>query len=81
MSKVYVYNPLNEDFTVKYDIRGNKNPKAFTLKAKEIAQFDRVIANHLKKHLANKMFDLLGDVTKDRDIQMENFYKQMEVKI
>ncbi|MHC4269153.1 MAG: hypothetical protein ACYSWS_03425 [Planctomycetota bacterium] len=79
-NKVLVFNPLNEDFTVKYDINNDRNPVAFTIKAKEVSEFNKIVADHLKKHLANRLFDLRGDYKKDRKAQMKKFYKQMKVK-
>lgn len=50
-----VYNPLNEDFSVFYDVNGDSDPKEFTVPANEIMYFDPIIANHVKKHLAEKI--------------------------
>ena len=81
MTKIHVFNPLNEDFSVQYDVNNDRNPVTFTIKAKEVAKFDPIIAKHLKKHLANRIFDLRGDYAKDREMQMKKFYKKMEVKL
>jgi hypothetical protein len=78
-NKINIFNPLNEDFSVKYDVKKDK-PITFTIKAKEVAEFEEYIAKHIKKHLANRIFDVKGDYKKDRDMQMKKFYKEMEVK-
>ncbi len=81
MTKVYIFNPLNEDFDVKYDINNDRNPVTFTIKAKETASYEKVIADHFKQALAVRIFDLRGNVRKDRDIQMKEIYKEIEIKI
>lgn len=53
--KTPVYNPLDEDFTVTYDIDGTGEPKAYTAYAQEISFFDPIIAGHMRKHLADKI--------------------------
>lgn len=77
MAKVLIFNPLNEDVSVKYDASG-KNPRTFTFRAKEVGKIDKEFADHVKKHLANRIFDKRGDYRKDRDMQMKEIYKEME---
>lgn len=79
-NKIYVFNPLNEDFSVKYDVNNDKNPVSFTIIAKETAKFDKHVVKHLKKHLADRMFDVKGDYRKAREPQIKKFYKEMEIK-
>lgn len=78
-NKIFVFNPLNEDFSAKYDL-GKKKPETFTIKSKEVKPFEPHIAKHIRKHLANRIFDVKGDYRKEREPQMKKFYKQMEVK-
>ncbi len=76
--KVPLFNPLNEDFTAKYDINNDRNPIAFTIKAKSVAYFDPPIAAHIKKHLATAIFEKRGNNKMDHDIQIEQFLKEIE---
>ena len=78
MDNVSVFNPLNKDFTVNYDLSG-KNPKTFILKAKEITHVPQEYAKHVKRTLADAVFDAKGDYHKDRDMQMKDIYKEIEI--
>jgi len=55
MNKKAVFNPLEEDFTVQYDINGDNKPVPFTSRAGEIQFFEEVIADHIIKHLVDKI--------------------------
>lgn len=72
-----LFNPLNEDFHATYDASGEN--KKFVINAKEVAYFEPYIAKHIKKHLANKMFDIYGIASKDRDVQMKQFMADIEL--
>lgn len=50
-----LYNPLSEDFTLKYDINGDGNPVTYTLHAGEIEEFPLSVAENIAKHLAHKI--------------------------
>lgn len=56
MKKRLINNPLTEDFSVPYDAYG-KNPKTISIKAGEIKEFPKAEADHLQKHIANKMLN------------------------
>lgn len=60
-----LFNPLDEDFTVTYDIYENKQPETYVAKSKEISTFPTTIAQHIKKHLLSKLVEEreLGYVT------------------
>ena len=53
-----IYNIDNEDFTTTYDLDGNK--QAYTIYAKEYGTFLAPIADHLSKHLADKVLRKRG---------------------
>lgn len=76
--KVPIFNPLNKDIRVVFDSQG-PNPRSWTLKAKEATYVESLFANHVKKHLADSIFDAKGDYRKDREMQMKDIYKQMEI--
>lgn len=44
-----IYNPTTDDFTALY------NGKPYTIKALDMKEFEDHIADHLTKHLANKI--------------------------
>ena len=77
MAKTFVFNPLNEDFSTQYCVGNDSDPTTFAIKAKEVEPFEEDVAKHVKKHLANRIFDVKGDYKKERDVQMKKFYKQM----
>lgn len=76
--KTPIFNPLTEDITVLWDSHG-KNPKKFVFPAKEITQVDEKYAEHVVKHLLDRMFDKLGSYKKDREMQLKQFRKEIEV--
>lgn len=51
---VKIYNPDTHDFTVKYA------GKPYTAPALKISTFKKPIAEHIKKHLANHIFNKKG---------------------
>lgn len=53
--QIKLYNPLTEDFSMPYDLNEDGVPITFTLHAGEIESFPTPVAEHLKKHLANKI--------------------------
>lgn len=79
MSDAAIFNPLNKDLTVDYDLSG-ENPKHFILKAKEITHIPEEYAKHVKRTLADAVFDAKGDYRKDRDVQMKEIYQEIEIE-
>jgi len=51
-----LYNPLLENFSVEFDKYGD-NPKVITINAGEVKEFEDWEADHLKKHLIDKLID------------------------
>lgn len=76
-SKVSIFNPLNKDVKVNWDLSGN--PKSWVLKSKEITKIDSTYEKHAKRVLANAIFEVKGTSRKDRDIQMKAIYEEMRV--
>lgn len=62
-----VYNPLLVDFEVKYDINGTNEPETFVIHGGEIEYFNAPVAEHIKKHLANKIIQERGVKTNHED--------------
>lgn len=77
---VGVYNPTNEEFSVQYDVNGDGNPVTFTLKAMDIEYFDPVVAEHIKKHLADKILYSKGKMVMDYDKETAEIKKKLEIK-
>ncbi|HEX9060847.1 MAG TPA: hypothetical protein VF941_11765 [Clostridia bacterium] len=50
-----IYNPTNENFSVKYDINGDGQSQTFTIHAGEIEAYEDIVADHIAKHLAHKI--------------------------
>ena len=75
--KVPIFNPLNKNVVVKWDTSGD-NPKEFILNSKEITYIDKEFANHVKKQLADVVFDDRYSYKKDREIQMKEIYSIIE---
>jgi len=75
-----VFNPLSKDIEVKYDTSG-PNPRSWLLRAKEITMVESLFAKHIKRTLADAVFDKIGDYCKDRDPQMKDIYEKISPKI
>lgn len=58
-----LYNPTKDNFSTTYDINGDGNPVAYTIASEEIAYFEPAIAEHMKKHLANKLVNEMSEKT------------------
>ena len=61
MDLVRILNPDTEDFTVKY------HKKSYTIEALGTAEFPEHIAEHIKKHLADKLLEKKGARTNPVD--------------
>lgn len=55
--KKALYNPLNQDFYVKYDINGDMNPVEFTANAMAISYFEEPVWEHVRKHLIDHVMN------------------------
>ena len=78
--KIPLYNPLREDFTVTYDITGDKDPRPFTIHAQEIEYFEPIVARHIVKHLADAVLAERGIRTNYTD-DMTAIKKEIEVTV
>ena len=78
--KIPLYNPTDEDFTVKMAQADGKQ-KEFTIEKKKIEYFEPAVAKHLKRHLANKMLNDNWPKDKNAEAALERINKQIEVPI
>jgi hypothetical protein len=53
--KIKLYNPTSEDFHIKHDTNGDRNPQSYILHAEEIEAFEEPVAEHIKNSLAHKI--------------------------
>ena len=74
-----IYNPDIDNFSVWYDKTG-PNAKLYTINSMEIKEFDDQIANHIKKHLANKILHRRG-IRDNAEDDLKRIYKEIEVKL
>lgn len=75
-----IYNPDTEDFTRTYDINENGQPVSFTIHAGEIEKFPKVIAEHLKKHLAKHLTNKRGWAKSNYEDKHNEMLSLIEVK-
>ena len=73
--KIGVHNPLEEDFTIKYN--GESVPSA---KAGKTTYFEPHIAKHIKKHLVNYLLNKNWPGNKNVEMAKRKFMKQISVK-
>ena len=73
--KVRIYNPDSEDFKIFY--AGEKH----TIRSREIAEFPRHIAEHIKKHLANHILHKNYPSDKNAELALKKIYKEIEVEL
>ena len=76
--KVPLFNPLNEDFTVQYDIDGNFKPKSYTIHGKEVEYFDPSIAKHITQALIDRILHLRG-IKKNAELDSKEIREEIEV--
>ena len=81
MKKILLFNPLDKDFSVNYDVDGTRNPKKFTIHANDDEEFDPIIAKHVKKHLANAVLNSRGRPKKNPVDDLKEIYKEIEMKV
>lgn len=53
-----IFNPLNSDFSVEYDINGDSHPETFTANAMAISYFDEGVWEHVRKHLVDHIMNV-----------------------
>jgi len=73
-----IYNPLLEDFSVEYDQCGD-NHKTITIKAGDVKQFEDWEADHLKKHLVDRLLNENPPSDHNRDAKRLELEKIVEV--
>lgn len=79
-NEIAIYNPDTEDFTKTYDINGDGKPVPFTIHAGEIERFPRIIAEHLKKHLAKHLTFKRGWAKSNYEDKLGEMTTLIEVK-
>ena len=79
MNKVGVFNPDGKDFSVNYDINGDKNPILFTVLARDIAYFEPVVANHIKVALATHLLHKRG-VKNNPEQDLSEIMEELDIK-
>lgn len=78
--RIPLYNPTDKDFSVKM-AQPDGRQKKFTIKKDKIEYFEPVVAEHIKKHLANKMLNDNWPADKNVEVALEKINKQIEVPI
>lgn len=71
IDKMAVYNPLDTDFITAYDVEGNGEPQTFVVPAHEIAYFNTLVGNYVKKHLTDEVLNTRGVATNVDDARLE----------
>lgn len=72
-----LYNPLTEDFTVQMADEEN-NPHQYTIHAGEVETFPAYIANHIRKHLASKIYLDRYGARVTQDFVMPDILKELD---
>jgi hypothetical protein len=55
-----VFNPDIKDFSVQFDVTGDRKPVLFTVPGREIAYFPKGVANKIKSDLADHLLHKRG---------------------
>jgi len=80
MTKKFLFNPINEDFTISYDINGDLHPVDYTIPGMDLKSFEEPLYSHLKKHLitfiANKR-----EVNPSMPLVLEGIIKEIEAEV
>lgn len=77
-SLIPLFNPLTEDF--EYPMRDDSNNfSTFKMPSKEVSYFEPHVARHMKKHLADAVYNKEGNPKRDRDLEMADIYARIEV--
>ncbi len=79
--EVPVYNPDSDDFEITYDINEDKQPKSYILRSREIDYFPPVIADHIKKHLADRLLNKRGVKTNHSDEHDQIIKEELSVEL
>jgi len=79
-TKKFLFNPLNKDFTVKYDINGDLSPEEFTILGMELKSFDEPLYSHMKKHLITFIANE-REVNPSMPLILEGILKEIEAEL
>ena len=82
--KVAIFNPDTEDFVVKYDINNDKSPQEFVVRAGEISWWEPFLAKHIKKALADHLFNKRGFLKEahgNSELAYKKYMEEIEVKL
>ena len=77
---VTIFNPLAKDFNVSFDIMGTGSPMNFVVRAKDIGKFDPKVANHIKTHLINRIFQERG-INNPMESDIEKINKEVSAQL
>lgn len=72
--QVRIYNPDIEDFTVNY------HGSPVSIRSMEMQTYAFEVANHIKKHLANKLLHKRG-IKNSAEDDLKEIFKEIEVQI
>lgn len=75
---VYVYNPDSEDFSIHFDHKG-EGKKLYTLRGLQMEKFPEQIAEHIKSHLADKIYEKRG--LKNYPVNIQVILAELEVDL
>ena len=78
-SNVIIYNPDLEDFSVQYT-SGKGVKKTYEIKAMEYKYFEPHIAEHVAKHLGNKLLHDRG-IKNNPELDLKGIRKEIFAKI
>lgn len=78
--KVAIFNPLSEDFTVKYN-KGGDSIESHTIHSLEIEYFEPHMAEHLKKHLADHIINKRGIKRGNYEATREEVLEEISVDL
>jgi len=69
---IYIFNPTSDDFTHTYDVSGTGSPVPFTIGSRESIKLPKRIADHLAKHLRNRIVGKMPGVITDTIVEEVN---------
>lgn len=78
MEEIYIYNPDSEDFTINFALSHEK-PKQYIIKGLQMQKFHPDVAEHIKKHLATKIYEKRG--LTNYPVEIQKIYKEIDIDI
>lgn len=76
-NRIPLYNPLSDEFKCTYRDKDNK-PVEYKMRPNEITYFDKHLADHMKKHLADAIINERG-IRVNAEYDRVEIYKEIEV--